>query len=105
MRAAVPARCCVLLPSGPLGKVSNAERYDRCNHHKHSERETNSHLCLAETRKLLFRWTEALSPKNIGVLLAPYAEEAILVPTLRNHICRHSVELEPNLKRFCQVPV
>ena len=65
---------------------------------------TDSALRLAGTRKVLIDWIEALSTKNIDALLALYAEEAILVPTLQNYICRNSAERQTYFEKLLANP-
>ncbi|MCC4587259.1 DUF4440 domain-containing protein [Xanthomonas sp. NCPPB 1067] len=42
--------------------------------------------CLAEADKMLLRWTETVGRRDIDAVLALYAPDAILVPTLSDDI-------------------
>lgn len=69
-----------------------------------SDRETDAPPSLAEARKVLLRWAEALSAKDIEALLVLYAEEAILVPTMQNDICKNTGERRTYFEMLLENP-
>ncbi|UUX48913.1 DUF4440 domain-containing protein [Nisaea acidiphila] len=56
--------------------------------------------CLASARRALFRWAEVISVGVIDDLLALYAPDAILVPTLSNVIGEREEERRQYFENF-----
>lgn len=62
----------------------------------------NPHL--KATRVALLRWAEAVSSGNVGDVLALYADDAILVPTMSDDIGGHDDERRAYFKGFLANP-
>lgn len=60
--------------------------------------------CLAEARKALYRWAEVVSSGSIDNVLALYAPDAILVPTLSNEIREREEERRNYFENFLSNP-
>lgn len=66
--------------------------------------EAQARPCLAAARKALMRWAEVVSQGRLDDLLALYASDAILVPTMADEVGGHADERRAYFESFLANP-